>query len=79
MFRSAAKIYGAGVLGVVLTGMGQDGLHGCEQIREAGGRIIVQDEASSVVWGMPGIVANSGLADRVVSLQEMAKEIIDRV
>lgn len=79
LFRSAAKIYGAGVLGVILTGMGQDGLHGCEQIREAGGRIVVQDEASSVVWGMPGIVANSGLADRVISLQEMAKEIIDRV
>jgi two-component system, chemotaxis family, protein-glutamate methylesterase/glutaminase len=79
LFRSAAKIYGAGVLGVVLTGMGQDGLHGCERIREAGGRILVQDEASSVVWGMPGIVANSGLADRVVSLKLMAKEILDRV
>lgn len=79
LFRSAAKIYGGGVLGVILTGMGQDGLHGCDRIREAGGRIIVQDEASSVVWGMPGIVANSGLADRVVSLSEMAREIIDRV
>lgn len=79
LFRSAAKIYGAGVLGVVLTGMGQDGLHGCERIREAGGQIVVQDEASSVVWGMPGIVANSNLADRVVSLQQMAREIIDRV
>ncbi|MGL5063952.1 MAG: protein-glutamate methylesterase/protein-glutamine glutaminase [Microcoleus sp.] len=79
LFRSAAKIYGAGVLGVVLTGMGQDGLRGCESIREAGGRIVVQDEASSIVWGMPGIVANSGLADRVVSLSEMAREIIDRI
>jgi two-component system chemotaxis response regulator CheB len=79
LFRSTAKIYGAGVLGVVLTGMGQDGLHGCEGIREVGGQIIVQDQASSVVWGMPGSVANSGLADRVVSLQSMASEIIDRV
>jgi two-component system, chemotaxis family, protein-glutamate methylesterase/glutaminase len=79
LFRSTAKIYGAGVLAVVLTGMGQDGLHGCEGIREVGGQIIVQDQASSVVWGMPGSVANSGLADRVVSLQAMAKEIIDRV
>ena len=79
LFRSAAKIYGAGVLGVVLTGMGQDGLHGCQNIREAGGKIIVQDEASSVVWGMPGSVVNSGFADRVVSLQNMAAEIIDRV
>lgn len=60
LFRSTAKIYRAGVLAVVLTGMGQDGLHGCEGIREAGGQILVQDEASSVVWGMLGSVANSG-------------------
>jgi two-component system, chemotaxis family, protein-glutamate methylesterase/glutaminase len=79
LFRSTAKIYGAGVLGVVLTGMGQDGLLGCQNIREAGGKIFVQDEASSVVWGMPGSVVNSGFADRVVSLQDMAREIIDRV
>jgi two-component system, chemotaxis family, protein-glutamate methylesterase/glutaminase len=79
LFRSTAKIYGAGVLAVVLTGMGQDGLHGCQDIRAAGGQIIVQDEASSVVWGMPGSVANFGLADRVVSLQAMAGEIIKRV
>ena len=79
LFRSTAKIYGAGVLGVVLTGMGQDGLLGCQNIREAGGKIIAQDEASSVVWGMPGSVVNSGFADRVVSLQDMARQIIDRV
>jgi two-component system chemotaxis response regulator CheB len=79
LFRSTAKIYGAGVLGVVLTGMGQDGLLGCQNIREAGGKIIVQDEASSVVWGMPGSVVNSGCADLVVPLQDMAREIIDRV
>ena len=72
LFRSTAKIYDAGVLAVVLTGMGQDGLHGCEGIREAGGQIIVQDRASSVVWGMLGSVANSGFADRVVSLEAMA-------
>lgn len=79
LFRSTAKIYGAGVLAVILTGMGQDGLLGCQNIREAGGKIIVQDEASSVVWGMPGSVVNSGFADRVVPLQDMAREIIDRV
>ncbi|MEZ2240304.1 chemotaxis response regulator protein-glutamate methylesterase [Microcoleus sp.] len=79
LFRSTAKIYGAGVLAVVLTGMGQDGLHGCEGIREVGGQILVQDRASSVVWGMPGSVANSGLADRMLSLEAMAGEIIDRV
>ena len=59
--------------------MGQDGLHGCEGIREVGGQIIVQDRDSSVVWGMLGSVANSGLADRVVSLEAMAGEIIDRL
>ena len=79
LFRSVAKIYGRGTLGVVLTGMGQDGLQGCKCIQEVGGQIIVQDEATSVVWGMPGIVANSGLADRIVPLDQMASEIIRRV
>ena len=51
-----------------MTGMGQDGLRGCEYIKEAGGQVIVQDEASSVVWGMPGFVAKAGLADSVLPL-----------
>ena len=79
LFRSVAKIYGARTLGVVLTGMGQDGLHGCQCIREAGGEVIVQDEATSVVWGMPGIVANAGLANRVLPLNEIAGEMMRRV
>ncbi|HBB31502.1 MAG TPA: chemotaxis response regulator protein-glutamate methylesterase [Cyanobacteria bacterium UBA8803] len=79
LFRSVAKTYGAGTLAVVLTGMGQDGWHGCQYIREVGGQVIVQDEATSVVWGMPGIVANSGLAERVVPLDEIASEIMSRV
>ena len=79
LFRSVAEVYGAKVLAVVLTGMGQDGLRGCEYIREVGGQILVQDRASSVVWGMPSFVANAGLADRVVSLGQMAGEIISRV
>ena len=79
LFRSAAKLYGPGVLGIVLTGMGQDGLHGCQCIHEAGGQILVQDEATSVVWGMPGIVANAGLADRVMPLNELAGEVIQRL
>ena len=79
LFRSVAEVYGAKVLAVVLTGMGQDGLRGCEYIREVGGQILVQDRASSVVWGMPSFVANAGLADRVVSLDKMAGEIISRV
>lgn len=79
LFRSAADVYGPHVLAVVLTGMGQDGLRGCERIRDAGGRILVQDEASSVVWGMPGFVAKAGLADKVLPLSQLAKEIEDAV
>ncbi len=75
MFRTAAAIYGAGTFGVVLTGMGQDGLRGAEQIRGAHGRILVQDEATSVVWGMPGFIASAGLADAVLPLDRIAGEI----
>jgi two-component system chemotaxis response regulator CheB len=76
LFHSIARSYGARALGVVLTGMGQDGLKGCETLRGLGARIYVQDEASSVVWGMPGFVARSGLADRILPLDQMAAEII---
>lgn len=64
---------------VMLTGMGQDGLQGCQAIRSVGGKIIAQDEASSVVWGMPGFVANAGLADRVLPLNAIAGELINLV
>lgn len=77
LFRSAAKLYGPNVLGVILTGMGQDGMIGCEFIKNAGGQIIVQDEASCVVWGMPGFVAKAGLADKVLSLNKIGQEIIN--
>ncbi len=53
LFRSAVRVYNSGVLGVVLTGMGSDGLNGCRIIREQGGSVLVQDEPSSTVWGMP--------------------------
>ena len=79
LFRSVAEIYKGHTLAVVLTGMGQDGLRGCEVIREAGGQIIVQDEASSVVWGMPGSIARAGLADAILPLDQLAAEIIRRV
>jgi two-component system chemotaxis response regulator CheB len=79
LFRSVAACYGANTLAVVLTGMGQDGLRGCELIHEAGGQIVVQDESSSVVWGMPGFVANAGLADAVLPLQDLGPEIFRRV
>jgi two-component system chemotaxis response regulator CheB len=79
LFRSVARAFGPGCLAVVLTGMGQDGLRGCEAIREAGGQVLAQDEASSVVWGMPGYVARAGLADRVLPLSVLASEIRSRV
>jgi two-component system chemotaxis response regulator CheB len=79
LFRSVARVYGAGLLAVVMTGMGQDGLRGCECVREAGGTVLAQDEASSVVWGMPGFVANAGLAERVLPLDEIGMEVVRRV
>ena len=79
LFRSVAETYGAGVLGVVMTGMGQDGLRGSERIREVGGQVLVQDEATSVVWGMPGFVAHAGLADKVLPLRQLGSEIVRRV
>jgi two-component system chemotaxis response regulator CheB len=72
LFRSAARVFGDAVLAVVLTGMGHDGLRGCEAIAQAGGTVIAQDEASSVVWGMPGAVARAGLASQVLPLGEIA-------
>jgi two-component system chemotaxis response regulator CheB len=59
--------------------MGQDGLRGCECIREAGGQVLAQDEASSVVWGMPGAVSQAGLAEKILPLDELAAEINRRV
>jgi two-component system, chemotaxis family, protein-glutamate methylesterase/glutaminase len=76
LFASAAELYGGAVLAVVLTGMGQDGLHGTRLLKARGARVLVQDEASSVVWGMPGAVANAGLADRVLPLDQVVPEIL---
>ncbi|HXA83204.1 MAG TPA: chemotaxis response regulator protein-glutamate methylesterase [Methylomirabilota bacterium] len=79
LFRSVAQAYGPNVLAVVLTGMGSDGVRGSEEIKAAGGQVIVQDEASSVVWGMPGQTAAAGWADGIFPLAEMASEIERRV
>jgi two-component system, chemotaxis family, protein-glutamate methylesterase/glutaminase len=76
LFRSAAKIYGSGVLAVVLTGMGSDGAKGCRAIRELDGTVLAQDEATSTVWGMPGAVVNAGLAHRVLPLAMITPEIL---
>jgi len=79
LFRSAAAADGPGVLAVVLTGMGVDGRRGAELVRSAGGGVLAQDEASSVVWGMPGAVVRAGLADAVVPLDGMAAAITRRI
>ncbi len=79
LFRSAARLWGLGTLGVVLTGMGRDGLAGSRAVVEAGGSVLVQDEFSSVVWGMPGEVARAGLADAVLPLGQIGAEIALRL
>ena len=79
LFRSVAQIFSGRALAVVLTGMGQDGLRGCEALASIGGEIIVQDEATSVVWGMPGFVAREGLADSVLPISDVGPRIVQRV
>ena len=79
LFSSVAQLYGAKALGVILTGMGQDGLKGCEALCDAVASVIIQDEASSVVWGMPGVVARAGLAEKILSLDQIAGEIVRRL
>ncbi len=76
LFSSTGEIYGGAVIAAVLTGMGQDGLRGAGILKERGASILAQDEASSVVWGMPGAVVNAGLADRVLPLDQIVPEIV---
>ncbi len=78
LFRSVAKIFGRNALAVVLTGMGQDGLHGCEHIQSRGGQVIVQDEETCVVWGMPGFVVKAELADKIMPLDKIAEDVIQK-
>jgi two-component system, chemotaxis family, protein-glutamate methylesterase/glutaminase len=79
LFRSVAAMYGNGVLACVLTGMGRDGVKGCERVRAGGGRIVIQDQATSVVWGMPGAVASAGLANDIVPLRQFAETLQNAV
>lgn len=79
LFRSAAQVYGAKLLAVVMTGMGNDGLSGSQSIAQAGGEIWAQDQASSVVWGMPGAVVQAGLSSAVLPLSEIPVGIARRV
>lgn len=79
LFRSVAHVYGPNALAVVMTGMGADGARGAAEIHEAGGEVFVQDEATSVVWGMPGAVASAGLADKICPLQKISEEVTRRI
>lgn len=79
MFRSVAALYGASAYAAVLTGMGHDGRGGAKVLRDAGAEILAQDEASSVVWGMPGAVVGAGLADEVLPLDRIAAHLVNRV
>jgi len=76
LFRSVAGIYGTGLLGLVLTGMGEDGMRGSGEVVRAGGRVFVQDEVTSVVWGMPGAVARAGLAEKILPLDSLATAVV---
>ncbi len=79
LFRTAASVFGAHVLAVVLTGMGQDGARGARAVVDAGGSVLAQDRATSVVWGMPGAVASAGLAEEVLPLSALARAVTTRL
>lgn len=76
-FRSVAKVYGSQVLGVIMTGMGSDGLNGCRDIKRNGGSVITQDESSCVVYGMPRATFEAGLSDSVCELDAIAPRIVE--
>jgi two-component system chemotaxis response regulator CheB len=78
LFRTAADVYGSSLLTVMLTGMGYDGLKGSQVVKDKGGQVIAQDEATSVIWGMPGAVVQAGLADAVLPLDKITDEIVFR-
>jgi two-component system chemotaxis response regulator CheB len=79
LFQSCAAAAGRSLLAVVLTGMGHDGREGARAVRGAGGQVIAQDQPTSVVWGMPGAVAEAGLADQILPLTDIGPEIARRL
>ncbi|MFH1531049.1 MAG: chemotaxis response regulator protein-glutamate methylesterase [Pseudomonadota bacterium] len=79
LFHSLAPVFGRRTMALVLTGMGKDGLSGCVALRKTGATILAQDRESSVIWGMPGHVAEANLANKVVPLERMAFEIVRAV
>ena len=79
LFLSAARMYGAGTLALVMTGMGADGLKGARAVHEGGGMVLAQDEATSAVWGMPGRVSEAGIASATLPLWGIAGALKERV
>jgi two-component system chemotaxis response regulator CheB len=79
MFQSAAQTYGKRVLGVVMTGMGNDGTEGAAWIKAQGGMILTESEESCIIYGMPRCVVESGLSDGAIPLTSMAREINNRL
>jgi two-component system chemotaxis response regulator CheB len=76
LFASAIEVWRGAIMAVVLTGMGSDGMRGGKEIVAAGGSVIAQDEASSVVWGMPGAAANAGICAAVLPLNQIAPKLV---
>ena len=76
LFESAASVYGANLLALILTGMGKDGCDGAIKIKAAGGTVIAQDEATSVVWGMPGAAARAGVCSQILPLDKIADTVL---
>jgi two-component system chemotaxis response regulator CheB len=79
MMQSVVAAYGGRCLGVIMTGMGNDGTEGMKQIKAAGGKTLAQDEASSIVYGMPKAAADAGVVDKVAPLSSLAHEIVNMV
>lgn len=76
LFRSTAEVYGGGAIAIILTGMGQDGLVGVRVLKGLGASVLVQDSQTSVVWGMPGAIANANLADQILPLKDIVPAIL---
>lgn len=79
MFSSAVEVYGGNMLAVIMTGMGRDGAEGCVEVKHAGGYVIVQDEATSVVYGMPKCAVDTGAVDAILSIDDIIIEINERI
>jgi two-component system chemotaxis response regulator CheB len=79
MFASVGAVYGPSAIGLILTGMGQDGVEGLRQLRVSGGRVLAQDEESSVIFGMPRAAIDAGLADKIVPLPSIGKHLVSMI